>query len=160
MWDQNFNWYHLRPSRSALTLQNFEGGGIILHWNFSQMAKWRWIEQNFVLRGIEKSWVGFQLAQLLTPNTLLTPKIWDLKTPLQILWLHMLPHKILFSEYIFTVSTESSLRECYRITMVPQCECSTIGIRLLGVVIEIQHYSLTFYASLLIMTSQLSLFSF
>ena len=45
------------------------------------MVKWRQIEQNFVLRGIRKSWAGFRLVQI-RANTALTPKIEALATSL------------------------------------------------------------------------------
>ena len=42
-------------------------------------------EQKLVLTGIEKSWVGFRLVQIQTPQHSLTPKIGDLTTPFKLM---------------------------------------------------------------------------
>ena len=65
MWGRDFDWYNFRPPRSTLTPQmGGRIGGSKL--DIGIAAKRRQIEQNFVLRGIGKSWVGFRLAQLTT----------------------------------------------------------------------------------------------
>ena len=58
MWGRDFVWYHFRPPGGR-------SGGSKL--DIGIAAKRQQIEQNFVLRGIGKSWVGFRLAQVATP---------------------------------------------------------------------------------------------
>ena len=67
-------WNFVKSPRSTQTHKR--GGGII---DIGIPAKQWQIEQNFVVRGIGKLWVGFRYVQIPTPNTPLTPKIEDLK---------------------------------------------------------------------------------
>ena len=65
MWGRHFNWYHFLPP--GFTLAPKSGTGIgLLKFAIGIPAKRRQIEQNFVIRGTEKSWVGFRLAKMPT----------------------------------------------------------------------------------------------
>ena len=57
MWGRDFDWYHFQPPRSTLTHKGGPIRGSKL--DIGIAAKRQQMEQNFVLRGIGKSWVGF-----------------------------------------------------------------------------------------------------
>ena len=79
MWGRHFDWCHFRPHRSALAPKrglNLGGGA----WFETRIrATRRQIKQNWVLRGIGKSWVGFRLVHL--PNSQTDPQNWGSQNP-------------------------------------------------------------------------------
>ena len=85
MWGRHFDWHHFRPPRSTLTPKRV-AQFLIFFWGEGALfdiwipAKRRRIEQNFVLKRIGESHVGFRSVQIPTHNTSITPKIGDLKT--------------------------------------------------------------------------------
>ena len=74
-----FDWCHCRHPKSTLTPEFGEGvalggGGSTL--DIGIAAKREQIEQNFVLRRIWKSWLGFRLVRILTRYHSLNPQNW------------------------------------------------------------------------------------
>ena len=66
MWGRHFDWYHFDPVSSPYP-PNGDGGRIGGPLFDIGIPAKRWqIEKNFVLKGIQKSWVGFRLVQLVT----------------------------------------------------------------------------------------------